>query len=408
MSMIVPQRILIAPSGFKESLDAGTVAKAIAAGVRRILPGAQLTLMPVPDGGEGTVAAIAAATGGKVHTQHVTGPVGQPVTAGWVMLESERVAVLEMASAAGLSLVPREMRNPGATTTYGVGELIAAALDAGARRIVLGCGDSGTSDGGAGALMALGVRILDAEGEPIGLGGRALRRAAQLDFSGMYPKIGQVPIILACNVHNVLCGERGVARVFGPQKEATPKQVVKLEAGLENWAELLERQAPFAAGKDLKFGAGTGASGGLGVGLAAGLDATLGSRFEVLLDSGMAGINLDDALLDADLVITAEGAIDFQTPHGKVPAEVAARAQRVGVPVLGLAGTLGRGAPRVHEIGIDGLASIMTLPMDLSQAVERGEQLLIDAAERTMRLVLLGSAVAARGSRAALQPAAAR
>ena len=224
----------------------------------------------------------------------------------------------------------------------------------------------------------------------------------------MHPKIGQVPIILACNVHNVLCGERGVARVFGPQKGATVKQVAKLEAGLENWAELLERQAPFAKGKDLKFGAGTGASGGLGVGLAAGLDATLGSRFEVLLDSGMAGINLDDALLDADLVITAEGAIDFQTPHGKVPAEVAARAQRVGVPVLGLAGTLGRGAPSVHEIGIDGLASIMTLPMDLSQAVERGEQLLIDAAERTMRLVLLGSAVAARGTRPALQPAAAR
>lgn len=403
MAMIVPQRILIAPSGFKESLDASTVASAIAAGVRRILPGAQLVQMPIPDGGEGTVAAIAASTGGQVFTEQVTGPVGQEVTAGWVMVQEgeTRTAVLEMASAAGLSLVPREMRNPTVTTTYGVGQLIAAALDAGADRIVLGCGDSGTSDGGAGALMALGARVLDKEGEPIGLGGRALRRAASLDVSDLHPRLNEVPITLACNVHNVLCGKRGVARVFGPQKGATPKQVAKLEAGLENWAELLEREAPFAQGKDLKYGAGTGASGGLGVGMSAVLGAELGGRFDVLLDSGMAGIDLDAALQQVDLVITAEGAIDFQTPHGKVPAEVAARAQRAGVPVLGLAGTLGQGAPSVHEIGIDALASIMTLPMPLSQAVERGEQLLIDAAERTMRLVLLGSAMAARGEQMA-------
>ena len=403
MAMIVPQRILIAPSGFKESLDASTVASAIAAGVRRILPGAQLVQMPIPDGGEGTVAAIAASTGGQVFTEQVTGPVGQEVTAGWVMVQEgeTRTAVLEMASAAGLSLVPREMRNPTVTTTYGVGQLIAAALDAGADRIVLGCGDSGTSDGGAGALMALGARVLDKEGESIGLGGRALRRAASLDVSCLHPRFSEVPITLACNVHNVLCGKRGVARVFGLQKGATPKQVAKLEAGLENWAELLEREAPFAQGKDLKFGAGTGASGGLGVGMSAVLGAELGGRFDVLLDSGMAGIDLDAALQQVDLVITAEGAIDFQTPHGKVPAEVAARAQRAGVPVLGLAGTLGQGAPSVHEIGIDALASIMTLPMPLSQAVERGEQLLIDAAERTMRLVLLGSAMAARGEQMA-------
>ncbi len=403
MAMIVPQRILIAPSGFKESLDASTVASAIAAGVRRILPGAQLVQMPIPDGGEGTVAAIAASTGGQVFTETVTGPVGQEVIAGWVMIKQagQRTAVLEMASAAGLSLVPRELRNPTATTTYGVGQLIAAALDAGAERIVLGCGDSGTCDGGAGALMALGVRILDKQGKDIGFGGRALRRAASLDVSGLHPRIGEVPITLACNIHNVLCGERGVARVFGPQKGATPKQVAKLEAGLENWAVLLKREAPLAQGKDLKYGPGTGASGGLGVGLAAVLGAELGGRFDVLLDSGMAGIDLDAALRQVDLVITAEGAIDFQTPHGKVPAEVAARAQRAGVPVLGLAGTLGRGAPSVHEIGIDALASIMTLPMPLAEAVECGEQLLIDAAERTMRLVLLGSAMAARGEQMA-------
>ncbi|MDR4534140.1 glycerate kinase [Glutamicibacter sp. PS] len=403
MSMIVPQRILIAPSGFKESLDAGTVASAIAAGVRRILPGADLLQLPIPDGGEGTVAAIAASVGGTVHTTMVTGPVGQQVAAGWIMIEcdQQRTAILEMASAAGLSLVPTDQRNPTATTTYGVGELIIAALEAGAERIILGCGDSGTSDGGAGALMALGATILDENGKSIGLGGRSLRRAAHLDTTGLHPLLSGVPITLACNIHNVLCGGKGVARVFGPQKGATSKQVAKLEAGLENWAKLLNEQAPHAAGKDLRLGPGTGASGGLGAGLAAVLDARLGSRFEVLLDSGMAGIDLDAAMRTADLVITAEGAIDFQTPHGKVPAEVAARAQRAGVPVLAIAGSLGQGAPSVHEIGISGLASILTVPMPLSLAVERGEQLLIDAAERTMRLVLLGSAVAARSARVA-------
>jgi glycerate kinase len=400
MSIHIPQRILVAPSGFKESLSAEAVAQAISAGVRRVIPGVQVDEFPVPDGGEGTAAALAAATGGELVPMIVTGPVGAPVSAHWARLggHATGTAVVEMASAAGLRLVPRDRRDPGETTTRGVGELIAAALDDGAKRIVVGCGDSGTSDGGAGALAALGARILDRNGVELPSGGRHLGDAARLDLSGLHPRIGEVEIVLACNIHNVLCGPADVARVFGPQKGATPAQVEQLSSALDAWALLLEEQTPFGAAMDVRTGGGTGASGGLGAGLAAVLGARLAPRFEVLLDSGLLPHALDELMAVADLVITAEGAIDFQTPRGKVPAEIAMRARVAGVPVLGIAGSLGQGAPAVHDIGIDAIASIITVPMPLSQAVEQGEPLLRDAAERSMRMVLLGSAMSARAA----------
>lgn len=400
MSMQIPQRILVAPSGFKESLGADTVAAAIAAGIRRVIPGVQVDEYPVPDGGEGTAEVLAATTGGELVAAQVTGPVGLPVLAHWARLggNSRGTAVVEMASAAGLRLVPRDRRDPGVTTTHGVGELIAAALDDGATRIIVGCGDSGTSDGGAGALRGLGARILDAAGHEIPDGGTALSMAASIDLRGLHPRAQEVEIVLACNVHNVLCGPRGVARVFGPQKGASPEQVDELSAGLEHWAELLRRTAPYGQQLDLRTGAGTGASGGLGAGLAAVLGARLAPRFEVLLAPSVAPVDLDGLIAAADLVITAEGAIDFQTPRGKVPAEIALRARASGVPVLGIAGSLGSGAPDVHEIGIDAIASILTVPMELAQAVEQGEALLRDAAERCMRMILLGSALSARSA----------
>ncbi|WP_341973781.1 glycerate kinase [Microbacterium sp. LWO13-1.2] len=400
MSIHIPQRILVAPSGFKESLSAETVAHAIASGIRRVIPGVQVDEFPVPDGGEGTALALAAATGGDVVPARVTGPVGVAVDAHWARLggAATGTAVVEMAAAAGLRLVPRDRRDPGETTTYGVGELIVAALDDGAERIVIGCGDSGTSDGGAGALQALGARILDRDGIPLPRGGRHLTEAAALDLAGLHPRLGDVEIVLACNIHNVLCGPRGVARVFGPQKGATPIQVELLSTALDAWAALLEAQSPFGGAMDVRTGAGTGASGGLGAGLAAVLGARLAPRFEVLLDSGLLPTSLDDLIAKADLVITAEGAIDFQTPRGKVPAEVAMRARVEGVPVLGIAGSLGAGAPAVHDIGIGAIASILTVPMELEQAVEQGEELLRDAAERCMRLVMLGSALSARAA----------
>ncbi|GAA0189717.1 glycerate kinase [Glutamicibacter creatinolyticus] len=399
MAHALPQRILVAPSGFKESLDADAVAAAIGAGVRRALPGAMVKAVPIADGGEGTAKTLAAATGGRLIPVTVTGPVGQPVEAHYAMLggDASGTAVVEMAAAAGLRLVPHDQRDPGLTTSRGVGQLIAAAIDAGAQQILVGCGDSGTSDGGMGALQALGVRILDAVGNEVPAGGNHLCRIDSMDLSGLHPALADrsVPLTLALNQHNVLTGARGVARVFGPQKGATPQQVEAMSAGFEHWAAVLRRDAlDSARTTDFATAPGTGASGGLGAGLAA-VGASLLPRFEALLDSGLAGIDLDGLLRGADLVITAEGAIDFQTPRGKVPAEVARRAALHGVPVVALAGTLGRGCRDVHDIGIDAIASIVPIPMTLREAVDDGERLLVEAAERFMRTIILGASMAA-------------
>ncbi|MDQ1020204.1 glycerate kinase [Streptomyces afghaniensis] len=376
-------RVVVAPSGFKESLSAEAAAEAIAAGVRRVLPGAELDLVPLVDGGEGTAAALAAATGGRLVTVPTTGPVGETVGAHFALLGSGDTAVVEMAAVAGLSLVPRDLRDPGATTTYGVGELIRSALDRGVRRILVGCGDSGTSDGGAGVLQALGARLLDERGEELPFGGRELTRLHRIDPRGLDPRLAEVELLVACNPYNVLCGERGVARVFGPQKGATPEQVEQLSAGLENWAFVLTRDVA-VPDTDLRYGPGTGASGGLGAGLAA-LGARLLPRFDVLLDH----LDLDARLAPADLVITAEGALDHQTPRGKVPAEVARRAKLYGRPVLALAGTLGEGA---HEVpGVDACHGILPAPMELAEALLRASELLTDATERALRMIVLGT-----------------
>lgn len=394
-----PQNILVAPSGFKESLDSNAVAAAIQAGVRRAVLGAIIRAVPIADGGEGTAETLATATAGHLIPMTVTGPVGQPVDSHYAVLggSAKGTAVVEMAAAAGLRLVPQDQRDPGATTTRGVGELIAAALDAGLRRILVGCGDSGTSDGGSGALRALGVGVLDAEGNEVPDGGSHLTTVDHLDMTNLHPalKDGSAHITLALNPHNVLTGPKGVARVFGPQKGATPEQVEQLSDGFDNWAAVLGRDCVESArGTNFAHGVGTGASGGLGAGMAA-LGATLMPRFQALLDSGLAGIDLDDLLSTADLVITAEGAIDFQTPKGKVPAEIARRATLHGVPVIGLAGTLGKGSRDVYDIGIDAIASIVPVPMSLQDAVADGERLLIEATERLMRTLILGANIAA-------------
>ncbi|MGR4851749.1 glycerate kinase [Streptomyces sp. LARHCF252] len=376
-------RVVVAPSGFKESLSAEAAADAIAAGVRRVLPDAEIDLVPLVDGGEGTAVALAAATGGRLVTVPATGPIGETISAHFALLGSGDTAVVEMAAVAGLSLVPRDLRDPGATTTYGVGELIRSALDRGVRRILVGCGDSGTSDGGAGALQALGARLLDEQGEELPAGGRELTRLHRIDPTGLDTRLTDVELLVACNPYNVLCGERGVARVFGPQKGATPVQVEELSAGLENWAFVLTRDVA-VPDTDLRSGPGTGASGGLGAGLAA-LGARLLPRFDVLLDH----LDLDARLARADLVVTAEGALDHQTPRGKVPAEVARRAKLYGRPVLALAGTLGEGA---HEVpGVDAFSGILPAPMALAEALVRASELLTDATERALGMILLGA-----------------
>lgn len=380
-------RIAVAPSGFKESLSAPEAAQAIAEGVRRACPEAVLDLIPLVDGGEGTARALAAATGGTLVHRVATGPLGAPVRTHFALLDHSS-AVVEMAAVAGLSLVPPGRRDPGATTTFGVGELIRAALDAGARRVLVGCGDSGTSDGGAGALQALGARLLDAEGVELPSGGAVLNRLDRIDTTGLDPRLAATELLVACNPYNVLCGERGVARVFGPQKGASPAQVEELSAALERWADVLGRDLPGPVA--LRTAPGTGASGGLGAGLAA-LGARLLPRFEVLLDR----IDLDARLARADLVITAEGALDGQTVRGKIPAEVARRAKAHGVPVLALAGRLGQGAHHVRAVGVDAYGSILPAPMALPEALDRGAEFLADAAERSLRMVLVGTRLAA-------------
>ncbi|MFH9365282.1 glycerate kinase [Streptomyces anulatus] len=387
-------RIAIAPSGFKESLSAARVAEAIAVGVRRVIPDADLDLIPLVDGGEGTAEALALAGGGRLVPVTATGPVGEPVASHFALLggPGPLTAVVEMAAVAGLALVPPGLRHPGATTTYGVGELIRAALDAGARRILVGCGDSGTSDGGAGALQALGARLTDRHGRELRRGGGVLHELERVDPSGLDPRLARTELLVACNPYNVLCGKRGVARVFGPQKGATPAEVELLSAGLERLAAVLTRDLAPASGApaiDLRTAPGTGASGGLGAGLAA-VGARLLPRYDVLLD----GLDLDARLARADFVITAEGALDHQTVRGKIPAEVARRAHASGVPVLVLAGTIGPGAQDVRAVGVDAYSAILPAPMTLVEAIDRSDEFLADATERAMRIMALGTRLA--------------
>ncbi|WP_326690904.1 MULTISPECIES: glycerate kinase [unclassified Streptomyces] len=414
----MPYHFTLAPSGFKESLSARQAAESMAEGIRRVTPEATLDLIPLVDGGEGTAEALALATGGRLLPHAATGPVGDPVRTHFALLgpaggpspgptlpTSLPTAVVEMAAVAGLSLVPPNRRDPGTTTTYGVGELIGAALDAGARRVLVGCGDSGTSDGGAGALQALGARLLDAAGAELPRGGHALALLDRIDPSGLDPRLRDTELLVACNPFNVLCGPSGVARVYGPQKGATPAQVESLAEGLDRWADVLERDvrgrpaqreaeprtdlrtdSPPEPRTDLRTAPGTGASGGLGAGLAA-LGARLLPRFEVLLDR----LDLDARLARADLVLTAEGSLDSQTARGKVPAEVARRAKAFGKPVLALAGTLGEGAHETRATGIDAYGSILPAPLGLAEALTHAPAYLADATEHALRMVLLGT-----------------
>ena len=381
-------RILIAPSGFKESLGADEVADHIAIGILRTMPDAQIQKAPLVDGGEGFTKALVSATQGTLHHLTVTGPVGQPVEShfGFLGGTEQKTAVLEMAAAAGLRLVPADARNPLVTTTTGVGELIKAALDHGAERILIGCGDSGTNDGGAGMAQALGVVLRDSAGRELKRGGGELAKLHAIDMSGRDPRLNQVQLDVACNWHNVLCGSKGVARVFGPQKGASPEEVNQLAAALDRYAEVIERDA----GLDVRETPGSGASGGLGAGLQALVGATLYPRYDIVMQY----LELDSLLQSVDLVITAEGSVDFQTPRGKIPVEVAQRAKRHGLPVIAIAGTIGRDASVNFEHGIDAISTIVKGPCTLAEAIEQAPDLLAYAAERVMRLVRVGQQLA--------------
>ena len=385
-------KILIAPSGFKECLGSDVVADSIAAGILHAVPDAKIHKAPLVDGGEGFTKVLVRATGGTLRAVKVTGPVGYEVEShfGFLGGGGPKTAVLEMAAAAGLRLVPRDKRDPLLTTTFGVGELIKAALDAGAERLLIGCGDSGTTDGGAGMAQALGVGLLDAAGQQIPWGGGALAKLARIDLSNLDPRVRKVEIDVACNWNSVLCGPRGISKVFGPQKGASPEAIQLLTAALENYADVIQRDL----GIDVRTMPGSGAAGGLGTALHAFLKATLRWRYDVLRQY----VEINTPLQQADLVITGEGCLDDQTPVGKIPAEVARWAKAYHLPVVAIAGQIGRGAEDNLACGVDSYTSILETPMTLSEAMERTPDRLARAAERMMRLIQVGQRLAASAS----------
>ena len=377
--------ILVAPSGYKECLEADRVAAAIARGVAKVGAAVDVRYLPLVDGGEGFAAGMAAATQGRVHTVLVSGPLGQQVEAqlGEIGNTDGPVFVVELAQAAGLRLVPPDARDPMRTTTRGVGELILAALDRGAKRIIVGCGDSGTNDGGAGMAQALGCRLLDSRGEDIGPGANGLLDLAAIDLSQRDTRLSGVSIEVALNITTMLCGPRGVARVFGPQKGADAGTITLMERALENYAAIVERDVGIAVA-DLPGG---GASGGVGTGLAALLGAELRSRYDVVLPH----FDLETHLRWADLVLTAEGGLDLQTPQGKIPVEVARRAKAFGLPVIALAGQVDAAARVVYDYGIDAYFSTTVRPSTLISAMAEAEETLANTAENVVRAFLLGS-----------------
>lgn len=382
-------RILVAPAGFKEALGPEAVASALEEGLRRVVDDqtATITKLPLHDGGEGFCKALVASHGGQLHELTVTGPVAEPVRSYFGLIQDQdSTAVLDMAAAAGLRLVPRTQRDPTITTTYGVGELICAALDAGATRILIGCGDSGTSDGGAGMLQALGARLLDRDGHelPRASGGGALSQLAIIVMDHMHPRLQDVKIEVICNIKNVLCGPRGVARVYGPQKGATPSQVETLAHSLETWAAVVTSMIQ----RDIATMPGGGASGGLGSGLLL-LGAHLRSRQDAINDLFCIAKTLDQS--HWDFVFTAEGGLDEQSAQGKMTVEVARRFRDChNTQVIALAGILGEGADSLYDEGIAAFASIPKGPISLLESIQGTESLLRDAAERTMRMIWAG------------------
>ncbi|MGO4743002.1 glycerate kinase [Serratia quinivorans] len=355
------KKVVIAPDSFKESLSALAVAEAIERGFRQIFPQVQYVKLPMADGGEGTVDSMVAATGGEIVRVEVTGPLGQPVQAFYGLLGEGDTAVIEMAAASGLHLAPKGQRDPRMTTSYGTGELILAALERGVKAIILGIGGSATNDGGAGMMQALGAKLLDDKQQPLSPGGAALAQLARIDLSGVDPRLQQVSVTAACDVDNPLCGANGASAVFGPQKGATPEMVTQLDAALRHYGTLLEQ----ATGREVINAPGAGAAGGMGAALLGMLNARLRPGIEIVIET----LRLEDALRDADLVITGEGRLDSQSIHGKTPIGVARVAKRYGLPVIGIAGSLAKDYQVVHQHGIDAAFSVLDRVVSLEEAL---------------------------------------
>ncbi len=378
-------KIVIAPQGFKGSLTALQIARAIEAGVKRVLPDSETVLVPAADGGDGTLQALVDSSGGTIESATVSDPLGRPVEAAWGAMGDGETAVIEMAGASGLALLSLDELDPLKTTTYGTGELFTAALDAGYRRFIVGIGGSATNDAGAGLAQALGIGLKDADGKELERGGAALADIAHVDMSNFDERLRGAEVTVACDVNNPLCGDDGASAVFGPQKGATPETVKQLDAALSRFADVVEGDLDVS----VRERPGAGAAGGLGAGLMAFLDARLAAGVDIVLDA----VGLDDALEGADLVITGEGQIDHSTIFNKTPVGVAERAGKRGVPVIAIAGGLGTGYRETHEKGINAAFTLVSGPMSLDEAMADTANLLIDVTEEIMHTVAVGRSI---------------
>ena len=378
-------KILIAPDSFRGSLSSSEAAIYLEKGIRKIFPDSEIICVPLADGGEGTVEAIVTGTSGRIIETSVHDPLMRIITSRFGITGDGKTAVIEMANASGVEILTKDERNPWITTTYGTGELIKAALDKGCERILIGIGGSATNDGGSGMACSLGVKFLDEKGNPVpGEGGR-LKDMVKIDMNGLDPRISSTEIISACDVNNPLTGGEGAAHVFGPQKGADKLMVKKLDENLHHFAIMIKN----VLSKDVENIPGAGAAGGLGAGLMAFLNARLVNGFEIISEI----VQLEKKIQQADLVITGEGKIDFQTQFGKTVFGTAKLAQKYNRPVIAVAGSVEQGSEILYEKGIDAMVSIMDKPMSLEEAVENAPLLLEKTGERIARLIKVGNII---------------
>lgn len=371
-------KIVIAPDSFKGSLSAKRVGVAIDKGIKRAFPEIATVIIPMADGGEGTMECLIEATEGRFVKATVKDPLGRDIESGFGILGDQTTCVIEMAMSSGLYLIAPHERNPLVTTTYGFGQLIIAALDHGCRKFILGLGGSATNDGGAGMLQALGVELLNQDGQSVGYGGGELDAVAAIRTAGLDPRIAVSEFVVACDVDNPFVGPNGASAVFGPQKGAAPAVVKQLDRSMNNFADAIQRVQGIAI-HDMQ---GTGAAGGLSGAILAFLNGKLESGVSIIARV----MRLDAAIEDADLVITGEGQVDFQTARGKTPCGVAHVARQYGVPVVILAGSVGTGIDSLYEHGVTAVVSIVNRPMTLEEAMSGAESLLEEAAEGIIRI----------------------
>jgi len=371
-------KIVIAPDSYKGSLSALEVARAIERGIKKVDTGIETILVPMADGGEGTVQSLVDVSEGKIVELIVHDPLFRKIKSFYGIMGDGKTAVIEMAAASGIPLLTPDERNPLKTTTYGTGELIKDALDKGCSNIIIGLGGSATNDGGCGMAQALGVRFLNANGNDIGLGGQKLSEIQSIDISEIDRRIHSVQFLAACDVDNPLCGEKGASAVYGRQKGASNEDIIALDNGLNHFAQIVKQQLNL----DIKDVAGAGAAGGLGAGVMIFMQAQLQRGIDIVTQT----TNLSEKMSGADLVITGEGKIDFQTAFGKTPFGVAQIAKNKNIPVIVLAGSLGEGYKTLYEKGFDGIFSIIDKPMSLQEAIDNAAELLENASENIVRL----------------------